>query len=69
MRKIDELINSKRNELVSEKETSERGRIYEFMSNFHEKYGIDSSFFDQDDEESLSNYVGLLRKEWKSYKK
>jgi hypothetical protein len=39
------------------------------MNEFHEKYGIDTRFFEQDDEESLSNYVGLLRKEWKSYKK
>lgn len=69
MKNIDEVIDSKRSEIILEKESTEKGLILEFMGSFHEKYGIDTGFFEQDDKESLSNYVDLLRKEWKSYKK
>jgi hypothetical protein len=69
MKKIDDLINSKRGEILTDNMHEERGMILEFMKEFHEKYEIGTNFFESSDEKSLNSYVNLLREEWKAFKK
>jgi hypothetical protein len=69
MKKIDDVISTKRGELLSETNHDERTLILEFMKVFHEKYEIGTDFFESSDEKSLNSYVNLMREEWRNFKK